>query len=181
MHRGFVVRPRSKEKIRDTAHRLLDVLRLDGRRVPVLQVIELGLGGMDDDFVFEVLDAQDMVDRFGMNAEGITVHRDKLIALRSDVYQKACAGEGRHRFTAAHELGHYFLHRDEGLALPRESDRTTKPFCDSEWQANQFAREFLVDLRSVREFGGPAEVAEHFQVSMQVAQIQWDEAKKMAP
>ncbi len=176
---GFIVSPRSKQTIRTIAHSILDSLRLNGRAVPILKVLEFAIG--DDEYSFEVLDKADMIARFGEDAEGITSHKENMIGLRTDVYMGASNGNGRDRFTAAHELGHYIMHANEGLALPRRCETSTKTFCDSEWQANQFAREFLVDIRQLHHFQSAAEIAHHFGVSQQVASIQLDEAKKMAP
>lgn len=180
MERGYLVQARSNELIRNIAHQALDALNMKGRQVPVMKVLESVLPVLDDAFSFEILDADEMVRRFKVNADGMTVHSENLIALRTDVYLGACAGNGRHRFTAAHELGHFFLHKGEGMAFPRESTGA-KVYCDSEWQANTFAREFLVDLRYANQLGGPQEIATHFAVSSSVAEIQWKVLKKMAP
>lgn len=176
---GFIVSPRSGKGIRKIAHSVLDALQLNGRQVPILKILEFAIG--DDEYSFEVLDKSDMISRFGEDAEGITSHKENMIGLRTDVYMGASHGQGRDRFTAAHELGHYILHANEGLALPRRCETSTKAFCNSEWQANQFAREFLVDIRQLHHFQSAAQVAQHFGVSHQVASIQFEEAKKMAP
>jgi hypothetical protein len=181
MERGFLVRPRSGEVIRSVAQRMLDALDMKGRQVPVMHVLEAVLPSVDDTFSFEILEPEEMLQRFRVNAEGMTVHRDNTIALRIDVYLAACSGAGRHRFTAAHELGHYLLHKGEGMQFPRKSTPDTKVYCDSEWQANTFAREFLVDLRHCGRLSGPQEVASFYRVSAKVAEIQWEAAKKMAP
>jgi len=181
MGRGFVVQPRSGVQIRALAHQTLDWLSLQGRRVPILHIIENVLPQVDETFSFEVLEADEMTKRYGFAADGMTVHRDNLIALRSDVYVGALEGNGRHRFTAAHELGHYLMHKDEGMSFPRRSGPGAKPYVDSEWQADCFARELLADLRHCGRFDAAYSLATHFQVSHQVAAIQWEAAKKMAP
>ena len=180
MARGFIVQPRSGTAIRALAHQTLDWLSFQGRRVQILHLIENVLPQLDDTFSFEVLDHADMERRYGFAAEGMTVHRDNLIALRTDVYRGALDGNGRHRFTAAHELGHYVMHKDEGLSFPRKTGPDAKVYVDSEWQADCYARELLADLRFCGRFDAPFTVATHFQVSQQVAEIQWKAAKKMA-
>lgn len=179
MHRGFIVSPRSKESIRATAHRLLDAFSFGGLKVPILHLLEVWMPDFDESYSFEVLDSSEMIQRFGQNAEGITCHKENMIALRTDVYDRAIKGVGRDRFTAAHELGHYLLHAKEGQAMMRQSNVETKAYCDSEWQANQFARELMVDVRHVGRFPSMDAIASHFGVSYQVAQIQFQEAKKM--
>lgn len=180
MARGFIVQPRSGAAIRALAHQTLDWLSFQGRRVPILHVIENVLPQVDDTFCFEILEPDEMERRYGFAAEGMTVHRENLIALRSDVYRGALDGNGRHRFTAAHELGHYFMHKDEGLSFPRRTGPDAKVYVDSEWQADCYARELLADLRFAGNFDAPYSLATHYQVSYQVAEIQWAAAKKMA-
>lgn len=79
-----------------------------------------------------------------------------------DVYRitvNATEGGQRRRFTAAHELGHYLLHRDllgEGGHLDRlysdPVDNPYAPFSPShEVQANQFAAELLMPAGRIRE------------------------------
>ncbi|MBC8725815.1 ImmA/IrrE family metallo-endopeptidase [Paraburkholderia sp. 31.1] len=177
MERGYLVQPRSTEFIRSVAHRMLDALDMRGRQVPIMQVLESVLPAVDETFSFEVMDADEMVQYFRMHADGMTVHSTNKIVLRTDVYVGACSGSGRDRFTAAHELGHLLLHRGEGMSFPRKSTGA-KVYCDSEWQANSFAREFLADIRVASQFRIPAELAAHFCVSSKVAEIQWATAKK---
>ncbi|WP_186233588.1 ImmA/IrrE family metallo-endopeptidase [Burkholderia gladioli] len=133
---------------------------------------------MDDSYSFEILEPEQMLQRFKILAEGMTVHRENTIVLRSDVYAAAHDGAGRHRFTAAHELGHYILHRGEGMEFPRRSTEETVPYLDSEWQANVFAREFLVDVRRCSKFPSPEAIADYYGVSLRVAEIQWRAKKK---
>ncbi|MBW5284569.1 ImmA/IrrE family metallo-endopeptidase [Burkholderia gladioli] len=180
MERGFLVQPRSGELIRSVAHQVLDAMNMKGRQVPIVEVLEHVLPVMDEGFSFEVMTAEEMIEHFRQNAEGMTVHVDNKIVLRTDVYVGACSGNGRDRFTAAHELGHFLLHKGEGMAFPRESTGA-KVYCDSEWQANTFAREFLADLRHACSFASPNDLAVHFGVSIKVAEIQWNASKKMAP
>ncbi len=75
--------------------------------------------------------------------EGFTDPKGQFIVLREDVYENAWDGNGRDRFTVAHELGHFFLHT--GIPMARaHSEVTVKPFRLSEPQANQFAAELLM-------------------------------------
>lgn len=84
--------------------------------------------------------------------EGLTDPDGQFIVLREDVYKKAWAGDGRARFTVAHELGHLFLHT--GKPMARASPRVRVPhYRLSEPQANQFAAELLMP----RGFISPAD------------------------
>lgn len=66
-----------------------------------------------------------------------------------DILLSPHTGILRDRFTIAHELGHYFLHSQQGeiplIAARLESDL-------AEWEANWFAAGFLMPEVKVREF-----------------------------
>jgi len=79
------------------------------------------------------------------NQHGLTNPAAKTIKIREDVYDGACEGRGRDRFTIAHELGHYIMHDEVTVGLARLGDNETiKPYRDPEWQANAFAGELLI-------------------------------------
>ena len=76
--------------------------------------------------------------------EGETIPGQNKIRIREDVYNAACDGNGRARFTVAHEIGHFLLHTPNSISLCRmEEDTKLRPFEDPEWQANTFASELL--------------------------------------
>ena len=91
----------------------------------------------------------------------------------------------RHRFTIAHELGHYFLHfpmiaeRDPraGMIATRwVSETDTQELKRAEWEANWFAAAFLMPSNAFRamlgSYGGNLHaVAARFGVSRQAAEI----------
>ena len=78
----------------------------------------------------------------------------------------------RDRFTAAHELGHYFLHSLQGerplIAYRRGSTR-------NEWEANWFAASLLMPEAEFREawrkYGNPISVSRVFEVSEAAARV----------
>ena len=83
--------------------------------------------------------------------------------------------EERQRFTAAHELGHYFLHRDFLKHGGKIEDRyilKAKNISDEkEAEANQFASAFLIPLDKVVEVmqsgkRNAESLADHFGVSI---------------
>lgn len=97
----------------------------------------------------------------------------------------------RRRFTLAHELGHWYLHRDlmeEGTHVDRlfvdgkmaNPPEPFRPF--HEWDANRFAADLLMPDAEVKSFlqtptNAPRtidQVAKHFEVSKQAAAIRID-------
>lgn len=81
----------------------------------------------------------------------------------------------RDRFTIAHELGHYFLHSEQGvrpiIAFRRGSTRI-------EWEANWFAASFLMpreefDAREADGYDIP-DLAAYFSVSERAAEVRRD-------
>lgn len=178
--KGYKVLPESRKTIRQNAHTILDVLRaqmgLSHPKLPIVTVVEW----MDarDVFEFHVVEATQML---GKAAElepvpgGMTT-----LTVNEDVYLKACEDDNFGRFTLAHELGHYFLHSRQPIPLTRmQSKPMHRAFEDSEWQANAFAGELLVDSRLVPiHCSCPLDVARVFGVSLETAKIQWEELSK---
>ena len=130
---------------------------------PVIELIE------------QVLDYQLNMVRFDVGshhemgrAEGYTCPNGEFIMLREDVYEKACSGEGRARFTAAHELGHWALHTNVPLARAKRGDGT-KPYCLAEPQANQFAAQFLMPQNFIYTTDREQDLIERFGVSWDAA------------
>lgn len=73
------------------------------------------------------------------------------IVIRDDIYERARHGEGRDRFTIAHEIGHYILHNTNMITLTRVyPNENVKPYEDVEWQADAFAGELLCPSCAIR-------------------------------
>jgi hypothetical protein len=104
--------------------------------------------------------------------EGRT-YPDKLrLELRDDVYRALLNDDPRARFTAMHEVGHFFLH--PGIPLRRSATTATHAaFEDSEWQADCFAAEALmpVDHMLCMRYRTAAFACKLFGVSMKAAMI----------
>jgi len=169
-------RPASRREIRATAElvrRLAEKeLNFRGAYFPIIELIEILLPKFDPEFEFHVLDAETMG-----GDHGLTIPSQHVIALREDVYDGACAGKGRDRSTAAHEVGHYFLHYD--LALPRRLDEAKiPPYRSAEWQANCFAGELLVCARLVTPADTVLSISDRFGVSIQAANYQLSQLRK---
>ena len=163
---NYLVPARSWTSIEETTVGVRAVLELgDEPRFPIMRVLEFVL---DHEFEFlhlEVGSRDDMGD-----AEGFTCPDGSFIRLREDVYRKAWSGDGRARFTAAHELGHHVLHAGAPLARVKPNERHP-PYCLSEPQANIFAASILMPRRFITEADDARTVAKRHGVSLESASI----------
>lgn len=135
----YIVPPRRWAEIGGIANNLRSRFGLmDHPFFPVVEFIEKVLDQRLNMVRFEVGTRAEM-----KGAEGFTCPKGEFVQLREDVYEGACRGEGRHRFTAAHELGHFVMHT--GIPLTRAKLGDNIPaFRLAEPQANQFAAELLM-------------------------------------
>lgn len=161
---GFVVSPLSKKSIYARAARIRSGLSkvMDSPYVPldlVYEVMPILLPG----FRLEICFKSEMGDDHGQ-----TSPEQQLIRLREDVYDGMCSGNGRDRFTGAHELGHLFLHSGVALARTAVRDAQVPIYRNSEWQADTFASALLIDevmlgqchsIRQVMKIFGVSEAA----------------------
>lgn len=162
---GMVVNPRSKAKLIDLAEvvRAAFVPR-DQVKFPIMDVLDRQLAKTFTDYDLIVLDEEVM----GV-FEGLVFAGDNHLRLRNDVYEAACSGDGRARFTACHELAHYLLHRH--VAMPRI--RGDEPvYQDAEWQADVFAAALLMPERHALRFNSANEAAAECGMSLTAARYQ---------
>lgn len=139
---------------------------------PVIPFVEKALLEIDPQFNYEYLTKNQMLDKYAYYD-----NRKNNMVIREDVYDAACDGDGRSRFTIAHEIGHYFLHRD-GVKLCRmASDEKVVAYIDPEWQANTFASELLMPRHLIRGLT-PHEISMRCKTSFQAASIAYEKAKK---
>lgn len=172
---GFCVLPKSKKDIRLHAedirrlffpveHKLLDVTRLVEHKLP----------DAFEGFRYEILPDELLP---GREAEFSPF--DFCIRIRESVYVGSCNGNGHCRFTLAHELGHFFMHRNQPMAFGRSAANDYIPlYRNSEWQADKFARCLLAPVRLAKGLSAAA-IATVFEVSAEVAHIVRREAVAM--
>lgn len=160
------VPPLSRKQLFDSAALVRRQLRVTEDYLPIVQILELVLPKIIPEYFFDVLQREEM----GPN-HGLTVPSENAIYLRQDVYDNAVDGQGRDRFTAAHELGHYLHHKDVPIKFHR-SATPLKAFRDSEWQANTFAAALLMPPERMALCKSLSEVADRFGVSLQAAATQ---------
>jgi len=163
--RGFEVAPLRKRQIWDAARQLRTSFGGTTTHFPILEFLEFELPKVWGDFYFGTKEIDEMGDDHGW-----TFPDRAAIFLREDIYQGLKAGRGRDRFTAAHELGHLVLHNC-ALARSRRPSGELPLFRDSEWQADNFASEFLMPVEVVRNHPDPYIIAAECGVSEQAASM----------
>lgn len=162
------VKPRSRAYLRQAATHILSYCGLSGPRVPVVEILEHHLAKLG--VVYEYMPQSSMGTDHGRSYPDTGI-----VQIREDVYERACAGEGRDRFTVAHEIGHVVLHA--GLSLQRTAVPLgpIRPYESSEWQANAFAGELLMPLHWLRAHCRvPHDLVSLFGVSETAARTQWN-------
>lgn len=103
---------------------------------------------------------------------GETFPSKNLMRIREDIYLRAVDGEGRDRFTIAHEVGHLFMHEDDSVALCRLAPgQQLKPFENPEWQADAFGGELLASSYLIKGMT-PRDVKYKCGVSFSAAKVQ---------
>lgn len=161
--------PLSRSAIRAFTNTIRKVTGLTNEKYfPIEEFLEIVMPQMDEDFVLEVLTHREMASN-----HGLAYPEEKVIMIREDVYEGAVKGNARDRFTLAHEVGHYFLHRKERVSFARNLGTAEKlqPFRDPEWQANAFAGELLAPPHIIKNMS-VFEVMRYCGISAQAAQVQ---------
>jgi len=129
----------------------------------VMRFIEIVLDQQMGFVRFEVGNREEM-----NGAEGFTCPSGEFIQLREDVYKGACNGEARHRFTAAHDLGHFLMHTKIPLARAKLNHRIP-PYRLAEPQANHFAAEILMPRCFIASNDDRHSISERHGVSLEAA------------
>lgn len=145
---GFCVSPRRETEIRVAAEQMRKILsdHSDLKYLDIINVLEFCMPNAFPGFRYEIVEPCEMPDR-----EAEMNPFEYCIRIQEPVYVKAMNGDGHCRFTIAHELGHFFLHRTQKLAFGRKAANGNIPtYMNSEWQADVFARNLLAPFSMTR-------------------------------
>lgn len=172
MHEGFSVPPLSKQAIANAAQHARKVLALPDGAINAERLLDqLTVFGI----YYDVLDRA--VDFMPAGVEACYLPEERTIYIRDAVYAQMCKTGTRAQFTIGHELGHAVLaHRRtfnrQGASGPI--------YCNSEWQANTFAAEFLMPLALVdkNRLSSAADIENYFGVSQAAARNRWESIMK---
>lgn len=161
------VPPRSEAQIAEITHSIRRDMQIRSDAFPLIEFLEFAMPRIFGGFALEAGLSSEM----GAN-HGLTIPSENVIRLREDVYDGLYRGVGRDRFTAAHELGHYIMHRGVPIVFHRAEHGTLKCYKDSEWQANTFAAHLLMPRESMLVCNSLEEIARRFGVSTSAAAVQ---------
>jgi len=171
MNRGHKVNPLSTKKIRSVAHQIRDTFKIQDNYFPIVLFLELL--HQNELIEFEIVEKNEMP-----NDYGLTYPKKNKIVIREDVYDAAVDNDGFGRFTIAHELGHLILHKQETVYARNEHGGKHKIYEDSEWQADKFAQELLVDVRKVLKNYSIFDLENEFGISRRAAETTQRALKK---
>ena len=134
----------------------------------IVAILEFAMPQIDKNFGLLIKTQDEMK----IDSHAYTDPETQQIVIREDIYDRARNGEGRDRFTIAHEIGHYLLHNHSFLTLTRVyKDEEIKPYEDVEWQADAFAGELLCPAFAVKDMSAE-DAAIKYGVSIQAAKTQ---------
>ena len=175
---SYCVPPLSTDEIEETAMQIrVKVGLAETPCFPIVRFFELGMNCLFPEFNYLYVDAKEMKKyerlcgiQLTGKTEGLTLYKKPLIVIRGDVMERAAKGQGRARYTLAHEIGHYILHRQSTIVFPRGGYRSVPIFQSSEWQANAFAAALLMPKEFVRDHTAE-EIMEECGVSLKAAEI----------
>lgn len=144
-------------------------------KINLMELLDvLSLMPMNANYEYYVLDDNHV--RFSPYAEAQTDIRNGIIYIKKSVYEGLKNPSSRSNFTVAHEMGHYFLHYLLGVTMPRKTG-VKKMYTDPEWQANQFAAEFLMPFEGVKGLS-PEEISLIYNVSLAAAIVRYNKINK---
>lgn len=177
MTEDFLVPPKSANDIEAKALAWRDALGVSNAWAPdVIDLFERKLPKLVPSYALTVRPDDEMI-AIG-DAEAYTEFNPPLIAVRNSVYILASRKDGRARMTFAHEFGHLVLHPGAAklrIETGNQSAARVKPYESAEWQARKFGAFFLLPSHVVREFWSPRELADACHVSLQAAEIRFQE------
>ena len=167
MQTAYKALPTSKKRIEEYVQQLRSHCQLDNVfPFPIMHLLEHLLPQMFPDMTLMLETVEDMP-----LVEGETMPGTNTIHIREDVYYAACAGDGRARFTVAHEIGHFLMHTPDSIVLCRlEPGTVLKPFENPEWQADYFAG-YLLALTEDAMGLSKKQLIQKFQLSEKAAKV----------
>lgn len=159
-------------KVRDVLMVLIEGLNIKKHKLPIIDVYD---HLMDNGLMtYEVVEDNVLGERL---AE--TFPDKEHIRIQQTVFDGACDGVPFHRFTLAHELGHLFLHKNQApKSYARGEVKNHKVYEDSEWQADEFASELLIDKRDLTGNETAVDLTARYGISLLAAETKLRKLEK---
>ena len=144
--------------------------------INIIDILERKLCELFPEYSLEIVSKKEMP-----NLHGLTIPNNNEIKIREDVYEGAINGNGRDRFTIAHEIFHFLYHRDKHIVNCvgfARTERKIPTYMDPEWQADAFAGAFLMDRKLIKNLS-IKEIMKLCGVSKAAAKTQKSKIEKM--
>jgi IrrE N-terminal-like domain len=168
----WIARIRSAKDVAAAANNARYIFGYSDSLVPDLAaILEIDLANVLPEYQFYVEDS--VLSDDGKPVHAQTQFSPPSIIFSAESYRALIKLEPFARFTAAHELAHALLHwGDKSLnRSPNAISKLINKAMSAEWQANEFAANFLVPEHIARCYPDPYELAQLTNVSVRVAQI----------
>lgn len=169
---NIIALPRSRNSIISYANIIRKIGKVKNGYFDVIRFLEhtcYDIAGLE----MEVVD--DNGNELAVNEYAKYIPSENSIKVRQSVYDGATDGNGKDRFTLAHELGHALMHRE--MALSR-SNKKPKAYEDPEWQANEFAANVLCPMDEIGD-RDIYDISDQYGVSLEVAQNQLNKIERL--
>lgn len=157
-----------------------------GNKFDIIWFLENDFLDIDSRHRFRIVNEDDTdIDLTFTEATTVMTNDSITIYVWEDIYEQARHGNGRSRFSLAHELGHALFHapvvKDVTVVSARVKDsaferRSYSQGCNAEVQCNKYAAELLAPVKLVKGMR-VREIMEVFGVSRTVAEIQQRNAR----
>lgn len=109
-------------------------------------------------------------EKLNKNAHAFYRLDKRIIYIRESIFERACQGKGRDRFTIAHEIAHAMLLDEAKINFNRSSGKLPC-YKDPEWQANCLAGELLIPYELCKDMSVD-EIVKKCGVSYEAARYQ---------
>ena len=165
------VPPCSRLDLRMLAQEFRRKINLKGSFLDVIGLLDL-LPNLfpGKNIAYDVMDDITWDKKLNKNAHAFYRLDKRIIYIRESIFERACQGKGRDRFTIAHEIAHAMLLDEAKINFNRYSGKLPC-YKDPEWQANCLAGELLIPYELCKDMSVD-EIVKKCGVSYEAARYQ---------
>lgn len=166
---NYEVEPCSRQDLREFAQFVRKTLKITSIKFPICQLLD-ALTSFD--IFYDVIDDQLWDQSFGKEKHAEYNLSKRTIYIKESVFERACNGFGRDRFTITHEFAHALLLDGTSIKLSRNSISPQKKlYTNPEWQADCLAGELLIPYNFCKNMS-PKKISHICGVSLSAAHYQ---------